>query len=96
MALVAGFLVSLVTFVLFYLMTVFALSWGTNALGYSRAGEISAHSVVRHLLLRTVHSCLRSAGGTGTPPGNAWGDRIDRYLRPVASPLCLLPEPPVR
>ncbi len=36
-ALVAGILVSLATFVLFYLMTVFALSWGTNALGYSRA-----------------------------------------------------------
>ena len=29
-------LVSLATFVLFYLMTVFALSWGTTALGYTR------------------------------------------------------------
>jgi metabolite-proton symporter len=35
-ALVAGILLCLATFVLFYLMTVFALSWGTNALGYSR------------------------------------------------------------
>jgi metabolite-proton symporter len=35
-ALVAGIMLSLATFVLFYLMTVFALSWGTNALGYSR------------------------------------------------------------
>jgi metabolite-proton symporter len=35
-ALVIGTLVSLATFVLFYLMTVFALSWGTTALGYSR------------------------------------------------------------
>jgi len=34
---VAGILVSLATFVLFYLMTVFALSWGTTALHYSRA-----------------------------------------------------------
>ena len=34
--LVAGILVCLATFVLFYLMTVFALSWGTGALGYSR------------------------------------------------------------
>jgi metabolite-proton symporter len=34
--LVVGTLVSLATFVLFYLMTVFALSWGTTALGYSR------------------------------------------------------------
>ena len=35
-ALLAGILSSLATFVLFYLMTVFALSWGTTALGYSR------------------------------------------------------------
>jgi MFS family permease len=35
-ALLMGTLVSLATFVLFYLMTVFALSWGTTALGYSR------------------------------------------------------------
>ena len=34
--LVKGVLTSLATFVLFYLMTVFALSWGTSALGYSR------------------------------------------------------------
>jgi MFS family permease len=34
--LVVGILVSLSVFVLFYLMTVFALSWGTTALGYSR------------------------------------------------------------
>ncbi len=34
--LLVGTLVSLATFVLFYLMTVFSLSWGTSALGYSR------------------------------------------------------------
>ncbi|MDC8758799.1 MFS transporter [Janthinobacterium fluminis] len=34
--LVLGTLVALATFVLFYLMTVFALSWGTTALGFSR------------------------------------------------------------
>ena len=34
--LVVGILSSLATFVLFYLMTVFALAWGTTALGYSR------------------------------------------------------------
>jgi MFS family permease len=34
--LVLGTMVSLATFVLFYLMTVFALSWGTSALGHSR------------------------------------------------------------
>ena len=36
-ALVVGVLVCLATFVLFYLMTVFALSWGTTALHYSRS-----------------------------------------------------------
>jgi metabolite-proton symporter len=34
--LLLGTLMSLATFVLFYLMTVFALSWGTTALGYNR------------------------------------------------------------
>lgn len=34
--LILGILMSLATFVLFYLMTVFALAWGTSALGYSR------------------------------------------------------------
>jgi metabolite-proton symporter len=34
--LVAGTLLCLATFVLFYLITVFALSWGTTALGYNR------------------------------------------------------------
>ena len=31
-----GTLASLVAFVLFYLMTAFALSWGTSRLGYAR------------------------------------------------------------
>jgi metabolite-proton symporter len=35
-ALLLGTVIPLATFVLFYLMTVFALSWGTTALGYSR------------------------------------------------------------
>ncbi|MET0982308.1 MAG: MFS transporter [Telluria sp.] len=35
-ALVLGTLLATSTFVVFYLMTVFALSWGTTALGYSR------------------------------------------------------------
>ena len=34
---IAGLLISLIAFVLFYLNTVFALSWGTTALGYTRA-----------------------------------------------------------
>ena len=35
-ALLMGILLSLTAFVLFYLMTVFTLSWGTSALGYTR------------------------------------------------------------
>jgi metabolite-proton symporter len=35
--LVLGVLASLATFVLFYLLTVFSLSWGTTALGFDRA-----------------------------------------------------------
>ena len=35
-ALVLGTLIALSTFVIFYLMTVFALSWGTGQLGYTR------------------------------------------------------------
>jgi len=36
LTLVCGTLTSLATFVLFYLMTVFTLSWGTTALGFTR------------------------------------------------------------
>ncbi|HUD43020.1 MAG TPA: MFS transporter [Dokdonella sp.] len=36
LALLLGTFAATATFVLFYLMTVFALSWGTSALGYSR------------------------------------------------------------
>ena len=35
-ALLLGTMAALATFVLFYLLTVFALGWGTNALGYTR------------------------------------------------------------
>jgi MFS family permease len=35
-ALLLGTVIALATFVLFYLMTVFTLTWGTTALGYSR------------------------------------------------------------
>ena len=34
--LVVGILISLTAFVIFYLITVFALSWGTGTLGYTR------------------------------------------------------------
>jgi metabolite-proton symporter len=48
-ALIAGTLMSIATFVLFYLMTVFALSWGTTALHYSRS---------QFLLMQLVDICF--------------------------------------
>jgi metabolite-proton symporter len=43
--LVLGTLVAVTTFLLFYLMTVFALSWGTSALHYDRASFLSAQMI---------------------------------------------------
>ncbi|MBW4037586.1 MAG: MHS family MFS transporter [Acidobacteria bacterium] len=44
-ALVGGILVCLAAFVLFYLMTVFALSWGTTVLHYSRGSFLTIQLV---------------------------------------------------
>jgi len=44
-ALVLGTLVALATFVVFYLMTVFALSWGTSQLGFSRQSFLTLQLV---------------------------------------------------
>ena len=60
--LVVGILASLATFVLFYLMTVFALSWGTTALGYTRE-HVPDHPAVRHRLLRADDSAVGGARG---------------------------------
>ena len=49
---------SLATFVLFYLMTVFALSWGTTALGYNRE-KFLVMQLVRHRALRADDSGQR-------------------------------------
>jgi len=67
-ALVAGVLVCLATFVLFYLMTVFALSWGTTALHYSRG---------RFLLIQMFGILFFAA----TIPFSAW--LAERGRRPV-------------
>ena len=56
--LIVGVLASLATFVLFYLMTVFALSWGTTALGYRRE-TFPAAAALRRRLLRARHPRLR-------------------------------------
>ena len=65
-ALLLGTLVALATFVLFYLMTVFTLSWATSKLGYSRE---------RYLVLQLVGVAFFAA----TIPMSAW--LADRYGR---------------
>jgi MFS family permease len=44
-AIVLGTLATLTTFLLFYLMTVFTLSWGTSSFHYSRTGFLIAQMV---------------------------------------------------
>jgi Sugar phosphate permease len=65
-ALLLGTLVALATFVLFYLMTVFTLSWATSKLGYSRE---------RYLVLQLIGVAFFA----GTIPLSAW--LADRYGR---------------
>jgi metabolite-proton symporter len=63
-ALVAGILVCLAAFVLFYLMTVFALSWGTNALHYSRGNflQIQLFGILFFALTIPVSALLAERG----------------------------------
>ena len=63
-ALAAGVLVCLATFVLFYLMTVFALSWGTSVLHYSRSSFllIQLFGVVFFALTIPVSALLAERG----------------------------------
>jgi metabolite-proton symporter len=61
--LVMGTLASLATFVLFYLMTVFALSWGTNELQYSRATFLRAQLVAVLFFAITIPISARIAEG---------------------------------
>jgi metabolite-proton symporter len=72
---VAGVLVCFATFVLFYLMTVFALSWGTTALGYSRSSFL-----VRQLIAVVFFGA--------TIPISAW--LAERGRRPVMFGVTIL------
>ena len=66
--LVTGILSSLATFVLFYLMTVFALSWGTTALGYTRTTflVIQLVGVVFFALTIPISAKIAERGRRGT------------------------------
>jgi metabolite-proton symporter len=66
--LLVGTLMSLATFVLFYLMTVFALSWGTSALGYSREKFLVMQlaGIVFFALTIPISAVLAERGRRGT------------------------------
>lgn len=77
-ALVAGTFVALATFVLFYLMTVFSLSWATSRLGYARE---------EFLLLQMVGVLFFAA----TIPLSAWlADRYGARFMMVLSSVLIL------
>jgi len=76
-ALLLGTLVALATFVLFYLMTVFSLSWATGKLGYSRE---------RYLELQLIGVAFFAA----TIPLSAWlADRYGRRSVLVIATACI-------
>ena len=61
---VKGTLLSLATFVVFYLMTVFTLSWGTTALGYTREHflQIQLVGVVTFAIMIPISAKLAERG----------------------------------
>ncbi len=76
-ALLAGTFAAMATFVLFYLMTVFALSWGTSKLGYSRE---------QFLLLQMVGVLFFAAA---IPASAVFADRHGRRLAMMLSTLAI-------
>ena len=77
-ALIAGTFAAMATFVLFYLMTVFALSWGTAHLGFGRE---------QFLLLQMVAVLFFAA----TIPFSAWfADRFGRRFAMLAASVAVL------
>jgi metabolite-proton symporter len=74
--LVLGVFASVVTFVVFYLMTVFSLSWGVSQLGYTRE---------QFLLLQMAGVVFFAVS---IPLSAAWADRVDpRTVLMVAAAL---------
>ena len=71
-ALVAGTWCRLATFVLFYLMTVFALSWGTSALGFSR-GKFLVMQLFGILFFALTHSGRRQFWRNGAAAARCSG-----------------------
>ncbi len=76
-----GVLVSLTAFQIFYLMTVFSLSWGTSALHYTRE-KFLVMQLFAILFLRGVHADLGAARRARTPQDADVGQRRDLSVRP--------------
>ena len=78
--LLAGILVCLATFVLFYLMTVFALTWGTSALGFGREKFLlmQLFDIVFFALTIPLSAILAERGRRSTM---LWVTGVDRRLR---------------
>ncbi len=77
-ALLSGTLALVATFVLFYLMTVFALSWGTSKLGYSR----------EHFLLLQMLGVLFFA--LTIPLSALYADRFGRRNAMIAATVLII------
>ncbi|MEL1265290.1 MFS transporter [Pseudoxanthomonas putridarboris] len=77
-ALVAGTFALVATFVLFYLMTVFALSWGTSKLGYTR----------EHFLLLQMIGVLFFAATI--PVSAVYADRFGRRRAMVVATVAII------
>ena len=74
---ILGTFTSVTTFLLFYLMTVFTLSWGTSALHYSKAGFLVAQ------MISVV------AFGIGIPISSVLADRYGRANMLIAATACI-------
>jgi MFS family permease len=83
---VIGTLSSLATFVLFYLMTVFTLSWGTTALGFSREQFLLMQLVGILAFAATIPLSARLAEG-GRRRTLVWVTVAIAAFGPVMAPL---------
>lgn len=77
-AIILGTLATVTTFLLFYLMTVFTLSWGTSALHYSRSSFLIAQMISVIFF------------GIGIPISSLLADKYGRANILIASTICIL------
>ncbi|MFI5159922.1 MAG: MFS transporter [Sphingobacteriales bacterium] len=76
-AIVLGTLITITTFLLFYLMTVFTLSWGTSNLHYSRTGFLVAQMISMLFF------------GLGIPLSAVLADRYGRANMLILATVCI-------